>query len=194
MTKVERLRWIEETYGSEFVLPYRVCWTWRDILAALDWLWREVGDPTPGIRTDRRGVDGRQIHSLPFLWPVRDNKEALDFWRQHFEALVYIVSSGAQPVRAHGVATAVDGGMVVEVNDREPWATQRTMYRRSENVRLVGVSDEQSYLWLGPRLVRAVRPHEGSWLRLDTLYDLLPFSPEGEITFSVKPEGRLIVW
>src|SRR5437867_1038428 len=87
MKKVERLRWVEETFGKNYVLPYWVCTEWSQIELAVKNF--ENANRTWGLRTDlRNGQD--QGYQLPFVHHG-EMQAARTVFDKHTDKLLYIV-------------------------------------------------------------------------------------------------------
>lgn len=191
MKKLERLLWIERTFGPEFVLPYRACRTWEEIEFAFSRF--ESAGRTWGIRTDF--VNGRcQGHGLPFLHHG-SAAGAKEIWSLHGEKLVYIVSENVLRRRLSGVGIKVGSEHVLfEWNDKEPTISQREMYDKPENVQRIVVGPGGYELVFGEIPIRCVPPEYTSWRRFDEIYDVMIHMDVDEATFTVREDGKLVVW
>lgn len=190
MKKVERLQWIERTYGSDCVSPYRACYDWPTLEAALvDFEQRGL---RPSIRTDR-SEGATQGYLMPFLF-FTNVEAARKLWDQHRTNLIYIVAASVQPVRVQGVAERLDDEHVFfEVNSKEPMISQRDMYKHPENLDRYIVGPSSQYFWCG-RLWRVWRPEYLERFALDQVYSALFRGAADELTFSVKADGRVVIW
>jgi len=191
MTKLERLAWIERTFGQEFVSPYFACENWQEICDAIFTF--EDRERTYGIRTDLAGghVQGYQ---LPFIWKG-SRAAAEELWLNHGSKLVYIVCENVPRRRLSAVALKLDHEHVLfEFNDREPECHQRDMYKIPENVRRIALGPNRFVIpWEG-LLVRCFDPADAACYRFDQIYDILIHSDEDEATFTVREDGRIVVW
>lgn len=199
MKKLERLAWIERTFGADMVSPYKACYTWGQIILALSGFWSR-GDPRPGVRTDFIGGD-TQGFNLPFVYPVSDTAgvEAVRrIWLGYSHALVYIVSGSVQPVLTQGVAERLDDEHVFfEVNDKEPEVTQRHMYDHPQNLRQFVLGPSSAYIRRdrgGERLFPCYNPEWGAVQSLDRIYAAMYQGGAHELTFSIKMNKRVILW
>lgn len=189
MNKIQRLRWLGETFGREFVSPYQVCRTLEQLILAIDVF--RLRFPFVGIRTERAG--GGFGYELPFLFPAT-TEGAVKLWEAHGDRLLYIVSRGILPVRMQGVALRISPEHVLfEINDREPMIAQRHMYRHPENLRRIVLGPPGAVPWSGMTWT-SWSPECGFPGRLDDVYGSLMRSGVDEITFTVTPEGELVFW
>lgn len=191
MNKLERLEWIERTFGPEFVSPYFYCQNWQEICDAIFTF--ESRERTYGIRTDLS--DGHvQGYQLPFVWKA-DRSSAKELWLAHGNKLVYIVCENVPRRRLSAVAQKLDSEHVLfEFNDKEPEQHQRHMALRPENVRQIALGPNRYVIpWEG-LIVRCVDPVDASYYRFDEIYDVLIHSDQDEATFCVREDGRIVVW
>lgn len=192
MKKVDRLKWIEETFGKDYVLPYHVCLSSYDIITAIDGF--ETGKKTWGMRTDHRAGNA-QGFNLPFVhhgtW-----EGAAKVWEDYGEKLVYIVSENVLLRRYSAVAIKIDPEHVYfEWNDKEPTISQRQMYKNLENLRRLAVGPNNLvYPWPGGDPVRSVRPEYAADLKFDEIYDVMVHSDVDEATFTLRADNKLVVW
>lgn len=191
MTKLERLSWIERTFGTDCISPYLACRNLVSMINAIDGFQR--GGRGVGIRTDL--VDGHtQGYQLPFVWKAGFD-DAHKLWEKHRDRLVYIVCENVLRVRLNAVAQKLDAEHVFfEFNDREHETTQRDMYKQPDNVRRIALGPNRFVLPWGNLFVRCVDPVDASFYRFDQIYDILIHSDQDEATFSVREDGRLVVW
>lgn len=191
MKKVERLRFVESTFGPEFVSPYRACSTLPEIEAAIAGF--EASGRTWGLRTDF--ADGTtQGYQLPFLHHGTP-AAARRLWEQRGAGLVYIVCENILRRRLSGVGVKVGPDRVLfEWNDREPTISQRQMYDRPENVRRVVVGPGGCELVWGYAPMWCVPPERASWWGFDRVYDAMVHQGVDEATFTVREDGRIVVW
>jgi hypothetical protein len=190
--KVARLKWIEETFGKDFVLPYKVCRDHYEIFLAISGF--EMAKRTWGMRTDFR--DGAtQGFNLPFVHHGTPEKAA-EVWDKHKESLVYIVSENVLRRRYSAVAIKVDQEHVYfEYNAKEPEISQRDMYKRRENLSyLVLGPNNLIWPWPGADPIRSVRPEYARDLKFDEIYDIMIHSDVDEATFTLRSDGKLVVW
>jgi hypothetical protein len=189
--KVARLKWIQETFGKDFVLPYRVCKDQYEIHLAICIF--EMGKKTWGMRTDT-STGQTQGFNLPFLFKGTP-EGAAKIWDEHQHKLEYIVSENVLKVRLQAVAVKLDPEHVFfEWNDKEPEISQRQMYRHPENLRQI-VLGPSNYVfpWDGQPM-RSVRPEYAASQRFDKIYDVMVHSDVDEATFTVRDDGKLVVW
>ncbi|MEK7611773.1 MAG: hypothetical protein AAB407_00255 [Patescibacteria group bacterium] len=192
MKKIARLQWIQERFGEEFVLPYKVCTTWKDISLAISEF--EKSRKTWGLRTDIIGGT-TQGYLQPFLLNGT-RKEAQEIWRKSGNKLIYIVCENVLSVVCHGVAIPIDKESVFfEYNSSEPTISQRAMYQNPQNLRHI-VIGYGGHAYFAGRFYRSVSPVFGSIYRFDTVYELALCIPKvDEITFTVRsPDRRLVLW
>lgn len=191
MKKVARLKWIEETFGKDFVLPYRVCKDQYEIHLAISIFTLEK--KTWGMRTDTRN-GSTQGFNLPFLFHGTP-EGAAKIWDAHKEKLVYIVSENILRYKLQAVAVKLDEEHILfEWNGKEPEISQREMYNRPENLRQLALGPNNLvFPWDGAPL-RSVRPEYASDLKFDLIYDVMIHSDVDETTFSIRDDGKLVVW
>lgn len=191
MKKVARLKWIEETFGKDFVLPYRVCKDHYDIFLAISIF--EMSKKTWGMRTDF--PEGHtQGFGLPFLFHGTP-EGAAKIWDANKDKLVYIVSENILRYKLQAVAVKLDDEHVLfEWNDKEPEISQRQMYKHPENLRQLALGPNNLvFPWNGSPL-RSVRPEYAADLQFDRIYDVMVHSNVDEATFSIRDDGRLVIW
>lgn len=191
MKKVERLKWIEETFGKDFVLPYRVCYDHHDLFLAIAGF--EIVKKTWGMRTDfRNGTT--QGFNLPFVHHGTP-QAAGDVFDKWGEKLVYIVSENVLRRRYSAVAVKLDPEHVLfEWNGREPEISQRQMYRKPENLRQIVLGPNNLVFPWDGLPIRSVRPEYASDLKFDQVYDVMIHSEVDETTFTLRDDGKLVVW
>ncbi len=191
MKKVARLRWIQARFGPNYVLPYLECRNWEDVESAVDHFENER-KLSWGMRTDTRN-GSTQGYSLPFVHHGTLAR-AREVWDAHGEKLTYIVSKNIKRVRLNAVAILIDlEHIVVEWNDKEPEASQRTMYKHPENLRQLALGPSGGIIW--PMIpMRCVSPVHTGWWRFDEVYKLMTQTGEKEVTFSVTLDGDLVIW
>lgn len=191
MRKVDRLKWVERVFGPEFVLPYRVCGTWGEIEAAAG-RFEEAGR-TWGVRTDlRAGLD--QGYGLPFLHHG-SMAGAREVWSLHGDRLVYIVSENVLRRRLSAVAARLDAEHVLfEWNGEEPEISQRQMYDRPENLRRVVLGPSGFFFAWGVVPIRCAPPEYASDIGFDRIHDVMVHFDVGEATFTVREDGKVVVW
>lgn len=191
MKKVERLRWVEETFGKEFVLPYWVCTEWPQIELAVQDM--DNKRRTWGLRTDlRNGQD--QGYQLPFVH--HGNKEEVKkIFDEHQGKLLYIVCENVLIRKLSGVAIKIDQEHVLfEWNDKETTISQRAMYKHPENLRQMAFGPNNLvFPWDGGP-IRSTRPEYGAFFKFDEIYDVMIHSDVDETTFTVRDDGKVIVW
>lgn len=191
MKKVARLEWIEETFGKGFVLPYRVCKDQYEIILAISIFTMEK--KTWGMRTDTK-EGTTQGFNLPFLFHGTP-EGAAKIWDAHHEKLVYIVSENILRYKLQAVAVKLDAEHVLfEWNEKEPEISQRQMYNRPQNLRQIALGPNNVvFPWDGAPL-RSVRPEYAADLKFDLIYDVMIHSNVDETTFSIRNDGKLVVW
>lgn len=191
MKKVARLKWIEETFGKDFVLPYRVCNDQYELHLAICIF--EMQKQTWGMRTDTRN-GSTQGFNLPFLFHGKI-QEAGKIWDAYKDKLVYIVSENVLKVRLQAVALKLDPEHVLfEWNGKESEISQRHMYKHSENLRQIALGPSNFvFPWNGSPL-RSVRPEYAADYKFDKIYDVMVHSDVDEATFTVRDDGKLVVW
>lgn len=191
MKKVARLKWIEETFGKDFLLPYRVCFDREDLFLAISEF--TMTQKTWGIRTDTK--DGTiQGFNLPFIHHGTP-ENAAELWDKYGLKLVYIVVENVLRRRLSAVAIKIDAEHVLfEWNDKEAEISQRQMYNKPDNLRQI-VLGPNNYVfpWNGPA-IRSVRPEYASDLRFDRIYDVMIHSEVDETTFTLRADNKLVVW
>lgn len=191
MRKLERLAQIERTWGSEFVLPYFVCRNIEEIAAAARRI-LALGNEGWGMRTDWR--DGaEQGFDLPFLFaPTLD--EAGRVVAAYGSRLVYIVSANILQVLLHGVGILADPEHVFfEINDRETRIAQRHMYRNPENLRQFVVGHAGYSMW-NETIWRSFESEDVHFLGLDVVWRKMVELQAPEVTFTVLPGHKVVVW
>jgi hypothetical protein len=194
LKKIERLRWLQATFGRDAVLPYETCVTWEEILAAIRRF--ERAGCTWGMRTDT--VNGQtQGYSLPFVLHG-SLEEARGIWDEHGTEFVYIVSQNILRYDLNGVAVSIDPEhALVEINDVDRDVSQRGMYIPG-HTRAFGLGPSRGIVIENAIFVRCVDPE--SWYardrRLDRVYEFLRWTPGiEELTFSVRAgDRRLVLW
>ena len=145
------------------------------------------------MRTDTR--DGSvQGFNLPFVHHGTPEK-AGEVWEKYGTKLAYIVSENVLRRRYSAVALKLDPEHILfEWNDKEPEISQRQMYSKVDNL---------SRLVLGPNnlvfredgvSMRSVRPEYTSRLRFDEIYDVMVHYDVDETTFTLREDGKLVVW
>lgn len=190
MRKLDRLAWVERTFGSECVMPYRACRTWGDIRLAISW--HEEVPRTWGMRTDRPG-GAQQGFNLPFLFHGTHDG-AHEIWEAHTTSLVYIVSKNIPSVQLNAVAMRIaPEHILIEWNSKEKTISQRQMYDRLENVRRAVFGPGSGIPW-NRRVWRVMGPLEGSQYRFDKVYQTMMTHNLDEVTFSVAADFQLVVW
>jgi hypothetical protein len=189
--KVARLKWVEETFGKGFVLPYYVCKDPYEITLAISIfaLWKK----TWGMRTDTK-EGTTQGFNLPFLFHGTP-EGAAEIWAAHQDRLVYIVSENILRYKLQAVAVKLDAEHVLfEWNSKEPTISQRQMYNRPQNLRQIALGPNNVvFPWDGSPL-RSVRPEYAADLKFDQIYDVMVHSDVDETTFSIRDDGKLVVW
>lgn len=197
MKKLERLKFIAERFGPEFVLPYYACYSWPQIVEAVNCF--ESRGRTWGFRTDVR--DGwEQGFQLPFV--LHGTLERiLEVWEANGPKLEYIVGQNVTLVIYHAVAIPVDNEHVFfEWNDQEPTISQRAMYNHPENLSqiLVGPARRSDASVIAQGMPFPVMKPEDCKvvdLGFDRVYRLMVGQNVDEITFTVRANDRkMIIW
>lgn len=191
MKKVARLKWIEKTFGKDYVLPYLVCNDRKELFQAI--MGFEKVKKTWGMRTDfRNGFS--QGFNLPFVHHGT-TKEAAKVWSEYGKKLVYIVSENVLVRRLSAVALKLDSEHILfEWNDKEPTISQRAMYQRPENLRQIVLGPNNLVFPWNGLPVRSVRPEYAADLKFDRIYDIMVHFDVDETTFTVRDDGKLVVW
>lgn len=197
MKKIDRLRWVEKTFGSGFVLPYFLCRNWEEILDAINAF--ESSGKTWGLRTDVCGDEtpGQTQGTLcPFLFRGSVD-EAKKIWEENREKLYYLVCLNILKVTCHGVAELLDAEHIfIEFNDKEPFISLREMYNNPKNLRRIGVGPS-NFVTRWETAVRCFHPEEVSTYRFDDLYRLMVSTELAEATveFTITDvPKRIIIW
>lgn len=191
MKKVARLQWIQETFGKDFVLPYQVCKDHYEIFLAVSAF--EMGKKTWGMRTDFRNGD-TQGFNLPFVHHGTP-QAAAEVWDKYGDKLVYIVSENVLRRRYSAVAVKLDPEHIfVEWNDKEPEISQRQMYKNLENLRRIVLGPNNLVFREDGIAYRSVRPEYTADLKFDEIYDVMVHFDVKETTFTLREDGKLVVW
>lgn len=191
MKKIARLKWIEETFGKDFVLPYRVCFDTTDLSRAMDAF--ADAKKTWGMRTDFRNGD-TQGFNLPFVHHGTAEK-VVEIWEKYGNKLVYIVSENVLRRRYSAVAVKLDPEHIFfEWNDKEPEISQRQMYKNLENLRRIVVGPNNLVFREDGIRYRSVRPEYTADLKFDEIYDVMVHFDVKETTFTLREDGKLVVW
>lgn len=191
MKKVARLKWIEETFGKDYVLPYRVCKDHYDIFLAISCF--EMVKKTWGMRTDFRDGES-QGFNLPFVHHGTP-EAAAKVWDEYKDKLVYIVSENVLRRRYSAVAIKMDPEHIFfEWNDKEPEISQRAMYKNLGNLRRIVLGPNNLVFREDGIAYRSVRPEYTSDLRFDEIYDVMVHFDVKETTFTLRDDGKLVVW
>lgn len=191
MKKVARLKWIEETFGKDYVLPYRVCKDHYDIFLAISGF--EMVKKTWGMRTDTKDGSTQGI-SLPFVHHGTP-QAAAKVWDEWKDKLVYIVSENILRRRYSAVAVKMDPEHVFfEWNDKEPEISQRAMYKNLGNLRRIVLGPNNLVFREDGIAYRSVRPEYTSDLKFDEIYDIMVHFDVKETTFTLREDGKLVVW
>jgi len=193
MRKVERLRFIENRFGNQFVLPYVECHRKQELAAAIEGF--ESDGVTWGLRTDVK--DGTaQGFGLPFILDGTFDG-AMKLFRQYGDRLTYIVSHNILDYHCNGVAVPHDKDHVFfEINPFDN-NSQRRMYDHSENLRVLFVGESRRVL-NQDRFYPGFKPEDSYArdLRLSDIYNLIVGSNDvDEVTFSVRnPDKKIVIW
>ena len=191
MKKIDRLRYIEENFGPEFVLQYFFCKTWEEIEKSVCCF--ESKGRGWGMRTDTFSGSS-QAFLCPFLFKGNIN-DARKIWMENNSKLYYIICENILRVLCHGVAQLIDKEHIfIEFNNKEPYIAQRKMYEYPKNLRHLAVGPSSFIFWKKIVLVRCFHPEEVSMYSFDRIYRLMTEKQVGEITFTVTPNGKVIIW
>lgn len=191
MKKVTRLKWIEETFGKGYVLPYRVCYDSFDINTAISEF--EGQKKTWGMRTDSREGCTQGI-SLPFVHHGT-SAAAAKVWDEFKDKLVYIVSENVLRRRYSAVAVKMDPEHVFfEWNDKEPEISQRAMYKNLGNLSRIVLGPNNLVFREDGISYRSIRPEYAADLKFDEIYDIMIHFDVKETTFTLREDGKLVVW
>jgi len=191
LKKVARLKWIEETFGKDYVLPYVVCFNQAEIMKAIAGF--QSAGKTWGMRADTREGSTQAI-SLPFIH--HGTREAAQkVWDEFQDKCVYIVCGNVLRRRYSAVAVKMDPEHVFfEWNDKEPEISQRAMYKNLENLRRIVVGPNNLVFREDGIAYRSVRPEYTSDLKFDEIYDIMVHFDVKETTFTLRDDGKLVVW
>ena len=198
MKKLERFKWIEQTFGREHLQEYYACYDYEQICEAAD-KFEAKGLPW-NMRTDTHAscADLNQAILAPFIFMCNKDK-AKAVWQQFGTGLVYIVFRCMPLCYMNGVAIKVNEETVfVEYNPVDGDVPQRLMYEKIENCShlLIGQFRRSVLIpekWDGPVFL----PSDECImrLRLDEVYNLLLSSGETEMTFAIRhPDKQVIIW
>lgn len=198
MKKIERLRWVESNFGPDFVLKYFICHNWQEIEKAISYF--EKRNLGWGMRTDRPTTNNNEDDwNLPFLFRGTIN-EAQSIWRKHEKNFNYIVCKNITEVYCHGVAELIakqDGLVFIKYNEKEKNISQRQMYNFPSNLEHIYVSPFRHTV-RNELIIRCFYPHESfiTDRSFDIIYRLFFFSDckEKEITFTVLPDKKIVIW
>jgi hypothetical protein len=198
--KGDRLKWVEKTYGSHYVLKYFICFTLEEIKEAIGFF-ESIKKPW-AVRTDVND-SFFQKDSLPFC--KENPMEVFEVWKKYGKSLYYIVCA-IQPERliCHAIAFyADDEHIVVEFNDVDQNSTTiRDMDKKSyDMLKRIGVGPNCWILHpLYPTMfLRSFRPEQVVKWSFDRVYylmmdQLLLGNDLKRLEFSVKSGGGIIIW
>lgn len=191
MKKIDRLRWIEETFGKDYVLPYVVCFTQAEIMKAIAEF--QNAGKTWGMRSDTREGTTQAIN-LPFIHHGTP-EAAQKVWDEFQNKCVYIVCGNVLRRRYSAVAIKMDPEHIFfEWNDKEPEISQRAMYKNLGNLRRIVLGPNNLVFREDGIAYRSVRPEYTSDLRFDEIYDVMVHFDVKETTFTLRDDGKLVVW
>jgi len=197
--KLDRLREIERLYGPEFVLPYRACYDWPQIEAAVEEFWKT--GHTPSLRTDWRATP-EQGYGLPFVHPGVSLVQAALLYEQWADKLVYIVCEGVSHEQALcNVAAQRLGPALFLVEWDHGGCAQRAWEQTCMELQsaFVGLGDEVPGCDIPPwgwQCVRRPR-HLPARTAAEQMLDLIVSRPEGGdplTVWTVRQDGRIVIW
>lgn len=194
MKKIERLEFVRNTFGRQYVLEYFECRDWKQMERAIEHF-DMLGIPW-SMRTDSAGENIEQAKLSPFVF-LCDRQRAFEVWQQHGRKLSYIIFKAMPRCFFNAVARRIDDETVLfEFNESEPEIPQRDMYRHPENLShlLVGQMRRHDYPGL-PWPVFLPGDSEVAKRKFDEIYRLIFSTDEKELTFSLSdPERQLVIW
>lgn len=196
MRKLDRLRWIEATYGPEYVLPYRACYDWHEVARTIEHFW--YTKLTPSLRTDWRDAP-EQGYNLPFVHPGVCWPQAWEVWDKWREKLVYIVTEGVSPEQTMCNAAAERlGPSLLLVEWDEGGCAQRAWEQTCVLLHHAFVDDVGGWWqpvqpW--PHGVRVKRPKMlPSELHMERMYPLLLAAGDKHAVWTVRRDGQIVIW
>ena len=175
MKKLDRLKWVAENFGPEFVLPYRPCTSWSEVDQAISHF--ESAGHTWGLRTDTLNGDTQGYH-LPFLLHG-SREEALRIYQETEGKLVYIVSWNITSYVCNGVALPVDESNIFFEWACHPTRSQREMY--------------EDYLLVRQVVLGPFPSNHGYELRLKGRVlgpNIRGLTPEANLSVDLSPDSR----
>lgn len=202
MKKVDRLRWIEQTFGPEFVLPYRACRAWPEVQTTIDEFW--LASRRPSLRTDWRAGSERGFN-LPFVHPV-NLLQAYNLWQEWGERLVYIIYEGVTPERTICNVLAERIGPTTFLVE---WDAGGCAQRAWEHACMplwhawVEALDDSDMCVRGRDLpargwTKFVRPrHLPAHTAFERIVDrlvVLPADADPQTVYTVRDDGRIVIW
>lgn len=196
MKKIDRLKWIEKTFGPGFVLPYFYCQTWEEIEKAIRYFKRN--NRSWGMRTDT--VSGNsQGYELPFLFES-SIKKARKLWDEHNGKLYYIVSE-KQPsdILCQAVARRFDNKHIIIEFLVDSKISLRQMYQFPERLRRIGVGPCNWIVWPNVSVeenIRCFYPREVEIYGFNKVYDLMLNHgvKVEEMEITVVNSNKIIIW
>lgn len=202
MKKVERLKYVAETFGTGYVLKYFHCLTWRQIERAIHNFQKK--GVMWGIRTDARGSN--EGFHLPFI-QIGSIEKAQELWKNWDNEIEYIIYETLSEPCTNAVAIRLDEEYVLfEYNSIDTYFSQRQMYDKPENVRhlVIGPLRRTALPW-DYRFTNGFPPIGSVFeptdtfvqdLKFNRVYNLMKTALETrEITFTVRLKYRqLIIW
>jgi len=198
MKKLDRFKFIENKFGSQYVLEYYACYAFEQICEAADKF--EARNMPWNLRTDKPSneSDINQAVLAPFVHLCTKEK-ARAVWDEFGASLVYIVFRSMPLCYLNGVAIRVnDETVFIEYNEQDRDVPQRYMYEKADHL---------SHLNIGPFRRNTLVPEQ--WpgpvfeptdafiaeRHFDEVYSLLLSSGEDEMTFALRyPDRQLIIW
>jgi hypothetical protein len=81
-----------------------------------------------------------------------------------------------------------------EWNDKEPEISQRAMYKNLGNLRRIVLGPNNLVFREDGIAYRSVRPEYTSDLKFDEIYDVMVHFEVKETTFTLREDGKLVVW
>jgi hypothetical protein len=200
MKKIERLEWVAEHCGPQFVLPYQVCYSWEQIKAAIEY--HEARGIPWSMRSDYR-YGKTQGFQLPHTYEG-DRAEVRGYWNKYRDQLLYFFYEAVLSVYCNGAALLLDPeNILIEYNDKDTTVSQRQMYKNGGNISVVALGSNNLIYRTGPRdktedrPLRCYKPDSNFAIdnRFDVIYNLMTQRRIDEMVFSVrKPGKKVIVW
>jgi hypothetical protein len=135
-----------------------------------------------------------QAISLPFIHHGT-TAAAQKVWDEFKTKCVYIVCENVLRRRYSAVAVKMDPEHIFfEWNDKEPEISQRAMYKNLGNLRRIVLGPNNLVFREDGIAYRSVRPEYTSDLKFDEIYDIMVHFDVKETTFTLREDGKLVVW